>query len=63
MNLIECTITKIIDTPKRYELSKRVAFWLLTVEYDSWGQLSETRRSFKTEEEALAVKVGDTFLS
>jgi len=62
MNLIDCTITKIIDTPKRYELSWG-AFWLLTVEYDSWGQLSETRRSFKTEEEALAVKVGDTFLS
>ena len=62
MNLIECTITKIIDTPKGYELSNG-AFWLLTVEYESWGQLSETRRSFRTEEEALAVKVGDTFLS
>jgi|14BtaG_2_1085337.scaffolds.fasta_scaffold09952_6 hypothetical protein len=62
MNLIDCTITRIIDTPKRYELSNG-AFWLLTVEYDSWGRISETRRSFKTEEDALAVKVGDTFLS
>jgi hypothetical protein len=58
MNLIDCTVTKVLSEP-RFEYGK----WWVNVEYDSWGSKSEASVMLNTEEEAKLVGVGYEFLS
>lgn len=58
MNLLDCTVTKILSQPYR-----QFGSWWVDVEYDSWGSTGRSNLMFRTEEGARAVAVGHVFQS
>ena len=57
MNLINCTVTKILSKPY-YKYDK----WWVIVEYDCYGRKSEKSLCFKNKEQSEKLKVGTVFL-
>ena len=56
MNLIDAVVTQVLRKPYfKYN------YWFVDVEYNSYGQVSETNIMCSTEETAKAIKVGYTF--
>ena len=56
MNLIDAVVTQVLSKPYfKYN------YWFVDVEYNCYGQVSETNIMCSTEESAKAVKVGYTF--
>lgn len=56
MNLVDAVVTKVLS--KQYF---KYNYWFVDVEYNCYGQVSETSIMRSTEEAAKAVKVGHTF--
>jgi len=56
MNLVDCTVTKILSEPY-FEYGK----WFIKVEYNCYGNLSETSLMFREKEYAEKVSVGYVF--
>lgn len=63
MNLVDCYVTKVLSEPEYIDkyAAEGLIWWQVSVEYDSYGRLSETRLTFKTKEDADAVKMGYVF--
>lgn len=57
MNLLDCVVTKVLSEPK-HQNNK----WIVSVEYDCYGVISQTPLFFNTEEEAKKVKPHYIFL-
>lgn len=63
MNLIDAYVTKVLSEPRYIDKYEDHKWWQVRVEYNSYGRLSETELTFKTEEEAKLVNVGYHFLT
>jgi hypothetical protein len=65
MNLVDAYVTKVLSEPAFNDVYKDegITWWQVSVEYDSYGWLSETLLTFKTKSEAEAVSVGYKFLT
>lgn len=64
MNLIDCYVTKIFDKPySRYNNFNNSTEWIVKVEYNSYGVISNTELLFNTQEDALKIKIGYHFLN
>lgn len=64
MNLIDCYVTKILSNPfPRYNRFNNTTYWIVNVEYNSYGVISNTELLFNTQEDALKVKIGYHFLN
>lgn len=65
MNLVDAYVTKVLSEPKFIDKYKDegMTWWQVDVEYDCYGRISDQPLTFKTEEEAAAVKVGHHFLT
>lgn len=61
MNLLDCTVTKVISAPI-HRISEHCDYWYVAVESECCGDLSETRLTFNSKEEAEKVAVGFRFL-
>lgn len=61
MNLLDCTVTKVISVPI-HRISEKNDYWYVTVESECYGNISETRLIFNSKEEAEKVIVGFRFL-
>lgn len=62
MNLVDCYVTRVLSEPE-HRKCEGVEWWEVLVEYDSWGGVSESVRSFPTFEQAYAVTKGYHFLA
>lgn len=56
MNVLDCVVIDIKGTP-HFLYNK----WWVTVSYNCWGSISETKLMFHSEEEALKVGKGYKF--
>lgn len=64
MNLIDCYVTKVLSDPySRYNKFNNTTYWIVDVEYNSYGVISNTELLFNTKEDALKVKIGYHFLN
>lgn len=61
MNLLDCTVTKVISAPI-HRISEKNDYWYVAVESECCGDLSETRLTFTSKEEAEKVTIGFRFL-
>jgi hypothetical protein len=65
VNLVDAYVTEVLSEPAYNDkyAAEGVTWWQVDVNYDSYGRISQTRLTFKTKEEAAAVKIGYHFLT
>lgn len=67
MNLVECVVTSVLGNPKKKKFysditNEYIDYWVIPVEYNSYGSIGKTTLTFTTEEKAKEVKEGYVFL-
>ncbi|MBD2797705.1 hypothetical protein ID856_14345 [Xenorhabdus sp. 18] len=62
MNLLKHTVTKLLDEPQEHSFindnGEKVTYYLIPVECDCWGNISETFVTAWTLEDAKKITIG-----